>query len=511
MKNKIYILASIAALTLLSVSCESFLDNPPRHQWEVSQALTTPEKAEQAVNGIYPRFVVGDNINGNLCVAQADRSGFLKYSETEYNMVYTQSGTTSAPSAVWSTCYSAINACNLAINGIPAIPDASFANAARKTQLIAEARFLRGYMHSLIMLHYCHWWESDMGSIYGIVYRDQTSDVANVNAPRITVGESWEKIMDDIRFGMDNMSDNFATNRRVSKIFATAYMAKLKLIRGSAAGIQTDLTEAKALIDGLLTGLPSAIAMESDMRNLYANSWDSKENIFVRYLEDNGNRTTNAGYWTEYGLGQMSQVLTNVLDAAGNNVPQSAAVCGLQYGLDWFRADPRWYIATGKARKAETWDDTYAWVWKKIYREGRVAGRTLGDEKYATYYMRLPELYILQAELIARTNGTMAQAIAPINQMRAKRSYPVLDQIPTPANIEEFWDILMQEYAKELFLENGSEYWASLRIPKNGKTYMEVIKETSSSFSYDRTKRQYPIPNAEIVNNPNAYQNPGQE
>ena len=495
------------AVAMLSASCEGLLDNPPRHNWEVGLAMSTYEKAEQAVNGIYPRFMIGDYLNADLNVKLADRSGFLRYSANEYSMNYTQSN---APSSAWSTAYSAINTCNLAINSIPGIADDLFPTGTRKTELIAEARLLRGWLHSIIMLNYCYWWESDMESPYGVIFRDQTSNVDNAYQPRLTVGESWTKIMEDIQFGIDNMSPEFATNRKVSQAFGKAYMAKLLLIRGASTNNSADLTAAKTLVDGLLSSLPSGIVMESDMARLYADSWDSKENIFVRYLEDNGTRTTNAGYWTEYGLGQMTQVLTPFLQPDGTEMPQSQATVGLQYGLEWFRADPRWFIVTGKARKAETWDETYAWVWKKIYREGRVQGRIDGDEKYATYYMRVPELYLIQAELIARTGGTMAQAIAPINTMRGKRTNPALPQVPVPAGLDEFYEILMQEYVKDLFLENGSEFWASIRIPKNGKTYMEVAKEGNATFTYDRTKMQWPIPNAEITNNEHAVQNPEQ-
>ena len=123
--------------------------------------------------------------------------------------------------------------------------------------------------------------------------------------------------------------------------------------------------------------------------------------------------------------------------------------------------------------------------------------------------MRLPELYIMQAELIARTGGSAALAIAPINLMRSKRTNPVLAQIPVPASNEELLDIIFKEYINELILENGSEFYASFRFMKEGKTYMEVMK--AGSFVFDKTKLQWPIPNNEMINNPLIEQNPGQK
>lgn len=505
MKNKILIILSIAFSLLLS-SCEDFLNNTPEHDWAIDQAMTTYDKAQQAVNGIYGRFMSGDDVNQGYYVNLTSKSGYIKLTDANHEgFTHTQGNT---PSEVWNKSYQAINASNLAINGIPKVPESAFPNASIKNELIGEARFLRGYFHSLILLNYCHWWNTD-DSKYGIIYRDQTTDVSNVNLPRISVGESWQKIFEDIDFAIANMSNTFSTPRRVSKIFAKTYKAKLLLIRGTMRNSNADLSIAKTIIDEVISTLPSTIKMESNMQELFNKAWDSQENIFVRYLEDVANRTNNAGYWSRYGFSYAGN--TRVIATSGAEVPQSEAQCGLEYGLDWIRDDPRWYIATGKARSAETWDNTYSWVWKKIYREGGYIGANSNpkNENYAVYHMRLPELYLMQSELIARTGGSNSQAIAPINIMRSKRSNPVLAQITVPASKEELMDIIYKEYIKELIVENGTEFYASLRFLKNGKTYLEIVK--GSNFVLNKEKLQWPIPNNEILNNTLVEQNPSQK
>lgn len=495
------------SVSLLLASCGDFLDLTPRNQWPVEEAMTTYDKAAQAVNGIYGRFMPGDALNQGYYSALITKSGFITLSgATDNDFTYNQ--TTGGNLAAWTTCYSAINACNLAINGIPGVPDSSFPTKTSKSELLGEARFLRGYLNSIILLNFCHWWDSNE-SKYGIIFRDKTTELSNVNMPRISVGESWAKVMEDIDFGIENMPETFTTARRASKIFAKAYKAKLLLIRGTMRNSSADLTAAKSLIDQVLTNLPSNIKMESDMSQTFSKAWDSQEHIFVRYLEDVANRTSNAGYWSEYGLAYSAY--TNVLSSTGASIPQSEAVCGIKYGLDWIKGDPRWYIATGSARKPETWDNTYTWTWTKIYRKGRVAGKSSSpvDEKYACYHMRLPELYLMQAELIARTGGSNADAIAPINLMRSKRTNPILPQIAVPASKEELMEIIFKEFVNELILENGTEYYASFRFNHEGKTYMEVIK--GGSFVFDKTKLQWPIPDKEIINNPLIEQNPGQK
>ncbi len=491
--------------SLLITACGDFLNESPRHKWDVDKAMTTYANAVQAVNGIYGRFMPGDNLNMALNVSYTNRSGFHGTKGNDFDLSYNQSN---SPAAFWQTSYYAVNAANLAITGIPNVPDAAFPSSTAKNELIGEARFLRGYIYSVLLLNYCLWWDTD-DSPYGLVYRDQTTDVANVHQPRISVGESWKKIFEDIDYGIENMSEKFSTPRTASRFFAKAYKAKLLLIRGAERNAPEDINTAKQLIDECISSLPSDIAIQPDMKEHFAQSWDSKENIFVRYLEDNANRTSNAGHWCDYGLAYNygTKCIINNVD-----VPVSEATCGLDYGLDWFRADPRWNIVIGKARNPETWDNSYSWTWTKIYRKGRVAGKLDPvDEKYAVYLMRLPELYIMQAELRARTGATFAESIAPINALRGKRTNPELDPVPVPQDEETLWEIIFQEYCKELILENGCEYFASLRIYKNGHTFMEEMK--GANFHYDKTKRQFPIPNGEMINNRElkGMQNPGQD
>jgi len=71
--------------------------------------MKTYDKAKQSVNGIYGRFMTGDNANQDFYVRLTTRSGLIQvtglmdFSENQSN----------SPKNLWSTAYSAINACNL--------------------------------------------------------------------------------------------------------------------------------------------------------------------------------------------------------------------------------------------------------------------------------------------------------------------------------------------------------------------------------------------------------------
>ena len=501
MKNKILLLLSVSFALL---SCDAFLTETPRHQWDINSAVSSYESSEQAVIGIYGSVLLNDNINAKLNMAYTDRSGLTKKDTKEYNFSYKQADY--GYDGLWDYLYDGINACNLAITQIPNVSDNAFPTETAKEELIGEARLLRGWFNSLLLLNYACWWAEDSNP-YGIIYREQPANMNNIHQPRITVGDSWKYIFDDIDYAIANMSDNFATNRRVSKIFAKGLKARLLLIRGVNQNIQKYLTDALDLIDECIAALPAAgIAMQADMAKHFEEAWDSKENIFVRYLNDDGKRTSKAGSTT-------NNYTFTYFGSSTSSYTQANAPCGLVYGLDWMHADPRWFIVTGKAKGPASYSNYQEkWTWTKIYRKGAFDGQKAPvDEKYATYYMRVPELYIMKAELLAHTGASKADAIAPINEMRAKRTNPVLEALPTPADEQEMWDMIFQEYVKELFYENGCEWFASLRIKKDGVTYMEHIK--GANFVFDETKLQWPVPDWEMQNNTAVagMQNPGQE
>ena len=119
----------------------------------------------------------------------------------------------------------------------------------------------------------------------------------------------------------------------------------------------------------------------------------------------------------------------------------------------------------------------------------------------------------MKAECLAHNGASYADAIAPINEMRAQRTNPVLPQIATPATQQEVWDIIFQEYCKELILENGCEFFAAARIPySSGTSYLEAYRAAKGQ-PVDFNLMQWPIPNAEMINNlaMAGMQNPGQD
>ncbi|WP_127128802.1 RagB/SusD family nutrient uptake outer membrane protein [Pseudoflavitalea rhizosphaerae] len=480
----------LATLATGSVSCNKFLDEKPYYALTDDNAITSLSKARAAIGGVYATFQ-GDNWAGSTYIAQASKSGFVKWVVSDYDMAYTQLSRTSAEP--WTSFYKSLNAANFAVNGIDAL-SSSIISDDEKKMLVAEGRCLRAWVHSNILWNYCHWWADDADE-YGLLYRDEVINLKNIQKARISVGESYQKIFEDLDFAIANLPA-FKSSRYVSKEFAQVLKAKLLLYRGGYRNNATELNQSLALVNDVLQNHAAAFTMEADLAEVYKQSWDSKECLFARYLENDGTRTNKGGYYYTYYL---SQIAGTTLPLA----PNATLTAGLNFGLDWFLQDPRWPVVTGPVRAGETWDNTYRHTFKKVARYGAIEGKTVNDEKYAAYYFRFPELYLMKAELIARTGGSVNDALAPLNEMRSKRTNPVLPPL-SAATMDDFMNLLFREIFTENFIENGSEFFASLRFNSQGKRWIEVIKDKT----LEENKICWPIPDAEATNNKLMKQNP---
>ncbi|MCK0130815.1 RagB/SusD family nutrient uptake outer membrane protein [Flavobacteriaceae bacterium F08102] len=495
MKKLIYI--SLIILIIGASSCEDHLDLTPSYSLNEKNAITNSIKARAAVNGIYETIVNEDHYSGKLYVSLASKSGFVKWSSADYKMEYSQSNqTTSNIESRWKAYYKTLNTANFTINGISKLSDVQIKPEERNA-LVAEARFLRAFANTYLFWNYGHWWSSDDSNPNGILYRDKAITIGTIEGARLTVGESYEKIYEDLDFAIEHLN-SFSSNRYVSKEFAKVFKAKVMLYRNAFNDGTTGLDEALTLVNEVLDANIAGFAMQEDLAQVYQDSWDSEENLFSGYVSDDADRTYNTSYTYSFTM----------IMSYGNRLPlpwYQELNAGLNQGADWFLADPRWDVVTGEARAPINWDTTPRYTWTKVARLGQYAGQRANppDEKYNTYFFRYPELYIMKAELLARTGASIEDAIAPINTMRSIRTNPALPSL-NPTTQQELMDAIFKEYFLETFIENGSEYFASLRFKdSSGQLWIEVLRNAP----LDVNRLCYPIPNTEMDLNPLIEQN----
>ena len=483
MKTRIIALALIGSAAF--TSCDDFLTETPKYALTTDNAVRDYNSANNAVTGIYGEYKSCSYLGGYIYANLHCMAGMWNYSSLMFNMGYTQSANDGIISTIWRQLYSIINVSNSAIQGIEKLDETVFAEGVSKGEMLGEARCFRGYLNLQLLWLFARWFDKPE-SPYGIIYRDQVAELSNLQVGRISVGESYEKIIDDLKYAEENAPE-FSTALRMNRQFAKAMHAKLLLVRGWDG----DYAEALRLVEQLLADKSSKWKMETDLTKLYENGWNSMGNVFSRYLGDQTGYTNGiSGYEYVYSAGLFYYPeFTDPIQ-------------------EWLNSDVRHDLTFGTARSPETWDTTKKEnILTKLYHRGRVDGK---NDMYATYPMRYAELYLMKAELLARTNPSDIQsAIAPVNEMRAKYTNPAMEPLTGINTHAELMDALFKEYVVTLFLENETPWFASLRFEHEGTPWINILKP---DVNFSPNQYCWPIPEEEIKahNNP-IEQNPGLE
>src|SRR5699024_1130617 len=139
---------------------------------------------------------------GALYVMLASKSGFVDWDNLNYEMSYTQLNNSYYVPSIWQAFYESLNAANFAINGIKELPASEFSSEDKKNKLIAEARLLRAWINANLLWNFAHWWAEDSDE-YGILFRDEVVGLTNVDKERISVGESYERVYEDIDYAIE--------------------------------------------------------------------------------------------------------------------------------------------------------------------------------------------------------------------------------------------------------------------------------------------------------------------
>ena len=487
MKRILYTL--ILGLTL--ASCDDFLTEEPAHSQTLDNAVTNYDGAKNVINGMYATLSLGsgtsgsDFFGGGLACALSTQAGVSRAGGNNYySMSY--NSTTSALGTFWQQWYACVNSANAAIIAISALDEGKFPEAKEKSRMLAEARCFRAWVNAHLLWCFGHFRTDDE---FGILYKEELSDMVNVFHDRLNVKDSYQKIFDDLDAAIKDLGD-YTTSKRLSRQLAQALKVKLLLNRGW----EGDYTNALTLLNETIAGLPADFKMDPDMKKMYDDAWDSKEVLWARYLEDGSGRA-----YAEFAYTQTI-IQTGDLLVVGQD-PSSLKSFYPEFN-SWLENDPRYDVTMGWARRLNATGQQY-FCPTKVAR----GGRANMNDKFTTYYFRYPELLLMQAELRARTGATIAEALAPINTLRDNRTNPVLPKIPAPATREELMDIIFKEYCLELFVENGSEWFASLRFEKAGKPWFYTLKPDLAEVSSE--KYCWPIPSVETSVNNQIKPNPG--
>ncbi|MEJ7830005.1 MAG: RagB/SusD family nutrient uptake outer membrane protein, partial [Segetibacter sp.] len=297
MKNKIVIFSLFASsLVVILYSCKrDFLEVAPLGTYNQPQ-LTN----KQGVNGMlistYAALggLQGTQLTGASNWAWGSISGGEAYKGTEptdfvnINAIMRYEVQPSLPNVLtkWNASFEGIGRANQVLRSVAEAKDLS---DAEKSQIIGEARFLRGHYHF------------ELKKIWNnIPFVDETHIplVADFKIPNMDASGNyiniWPQIEADLKFAYDNLDEAKPNRGRANKWAAASFLAKAYMF-------QNKFAEAKALFDLIIANGKNPQNVKYDLTPNYQSNFritqeNNSETVFaIQYSYGDGSNT-NGNY-----------------------------------------------------------------------------------------------------------------------------------------------------------------------------------------------------------------------
>lgn len=215
----------IALLALITVSCDSFLDETPDNRAEVDSQLKIRKLLVSAYStGNYALVteVSSDNVDDN----GKSNPNTTRFYEQIANWEDITEVENDDPKTIWEGAYGAIAHSNEALAAIAELGEAEL--AAEK----GEALITRAYNHFILINVFCqHYNTGSSSSDLGIPYMETSETTLNPQYERGTVKDVYEKINTDIEAALPLISDDiYEVNAyHFTKKAAYAFAARFNL------------------------------------------------------------------------------------------------------------------------------------------------------------------------------------------------------------------------------------------------------------------------------------------
>ncbi|HMQ00054.1 MAG TPA: RagB/SusD family nutrient uptake outer membrane protein [Cyclobacteriaceae bacterium] len=479
-KHTLYILTFLAGI----FSCQTeLLDPTPQIRFSDVVVFDTPSRIAQQVNGLYSGVKSGQFLGGRFFVYGDIRAeNFLNETSNgvtgletwRHNIV----ASTNEVNNLWASIYSAINRCNMFLEGI----DANTSKYVSPTfpsdfvsvtvpQYKAEARFLRALSYLALIQMYGRPYADGNGSRPGVPLRLQAQTSSDNNdLARSSVAEVYAQILSDLNFAEQNLPLNYSGG-------SADYLRVTRAHRNSAIALKTRVYLNMGQYDNVITEANKIVSVTSPF---VASSG------VQHTLQDNINNVFSSPYTTLESIFSMP--------FTPNNLP------GVQNGLGSYYNPGPLGIGDYTLNPDGILGDLAAWPATDARRNmtsvgsnGKTYLRKFPTGPQHTDYapvIRYAEVLLNLAEAIARTtSGVDARALDLVNAVRQRADASVT---LTPASNAELIEAIMTERNIELLGEGfrANDFIRLLQeIP--GKAGVTELSPNAESYVW-------PIPVSEL-------------
>ncbi|MGQ7944149.1 RagB/SusD family nutrient uptake outer membrane protein [Flavobacterium sp. WC2509] len=437
--------------------CDNFVDVAiPDSQLTGDLVFEDANTASAALADIYSKLrdsgmLAGSNIgSGSYLGLYADE--LFYYGASNENSLFVFNNTllpnTAAVSQLWNDSYQQIYCANAVIEGCEKSVALSKAD---RNQFIGEASFIRAMVHFYLT------------NLYGdVAYITTTNYEITRQATRMPVAAVYASIIADLNRAIALLPENYLSADRVrpNRSTAIALLARVYLYRG-------DWAEASNAASAVL--------------NNPAYVWET--NLDKTFLKD-----CKATIWQF------------IPKAAGNNTDEGALFIFKSGPPTFAGLRPELFqsFASNDLRKtrwiATVTDGKTTWYHANKYKQKTATATSV---EYSIVF-RLAEQYLIRAEARAR-QGELIGAKEDLNVIR--KTAGLLNT--TAITADDIVAAVMQERRFELFTEYGHRFFDLKRSGTLDST-LPILKP-----GWNKTDALWPIPEKELLANPNLTPNPG--
>ncbi|SFD90967.1 RagB/SusD family nutrient uptake outer membrane protein [Spirosoma endophyticum] len=402
------------------------------------------------------------------------------------------------PSNYYATLYRIIYRANTALDKISGVADGVYLTAGLKNRHRGEALFMRGLSY--------FWLANTFGT--SPLRTERLESLEDVAAPSVADGQLLDQAITDFTEAASLLPETWdaANAGRATSNAANGMLGKCLVFRATINKTTADYSAAisafaKIKNRSLVADFADNFAAdrENNVESLFefqASRPPSTDNTSLPDDFEPGGVGSTSGYWGFYEpnnsllFGTARFIATKKLLAAFDP------------------ADPRREVTLNPANR----DIRKYWT-----RDQKTSNP--GASANNARILRLADVLLLQAEAIVQSGGSMADAVALVNQVRTrarnmKTGGTVPANLPTTLTVVEAMDAIRNERFVELAGEESHRWFDLRRWHKGGQINLasgfDFSSDQPTQFGFDVNKNLlFPIPLSETDNNPNVKQNPG--
>lgn len=314
----------------------------------------------------------------------------------------------------------------------------------RKNEMLAEARFFRGYAHFNLLRVFGQFY--DRNSEYGIVVSTTPYRGAE-ERPRNTVEETYNLVVSDLQFATDN-GVNGRQHFYISATTAKAALAKVQLYMGEFALASTNALSVINNTDGY--------ALALDYNSIF-NTKFGTETLLAPFTGDNTEGDISPQGVSRYFT--TSSLPSNYFKTLADD----------QDGVS----------GDGSIDNTTGYDPRYSFVFSSPDRNPKYPfdGTTFGQGNTVNI-LRMAEMYLIYAEAETRRDGgSLDDALEKLNDIRTRAGVT----IKVLSDKATLLGDIRNEKMLELFEETGESWFDLVRYDRLGDVDATVLKPTITS------------------------------